>query len=205
MMYKNGVRIVAAAMVLLGCAANRPVIEIGGYDFDFEGETYRIASINPSSMVGYNILALKEGDQHVTMGLDKDQDGILDGVVEGVISLRKAREIYQAGIAEGERLGRVKSRVLTQEFITVINQYTYILVTSHLALGEVSNKLTVLAAPFAPEEAILLDLDADGRLDRIEKGRWDLEHYQDVYDQVIERGLMSGRVIQSGGKYLVVP
>lgn len=197
--------ITVAMMILLGCAASRPVIEIGGYYFDFEGKTYRIESVNPTSMVGYNILALKEGERNVVIGLDKDQDGSLDGVVEGKISLQRAKEIYRAGIAEGERLGQVKSRILTQEYTTIINQYTYTLVTSHLAIGDVSNKLTIIAAPYAPEVAVLLDLDADGKLDRIDKGNKELEYYQSVYNQVIERGLMDGRVTQIEGKYQVIP
>jgi hypothetical protein len=200
-----GVWIAVASMTLASCAAARPVIEIGGYYFESGGATYRIQSVNPTSKVGYNILALKEEDRDVVLGLDYDQDGVLDGVVEGQLSLREASRIYGEGIAEGERRGIVRSRVQTQEFRTVINQYTYVLVTYHLAVGDVFNKLTILTEYYAPEEAILLDLGADGKLDTVEKGDRDLEHYQTLYEQVLRRGLQFGRVVKAGGLYHVLP
>ncbi len=200
-----GVWVAVATIMLAGCAASRPVIEIGGYSFEFQGSTYRIQSVNPTSKVGYNILARREGDRDVVLGLDYDQDGVLDGVVEGQLSLQEASRVYGEGIAEGERLGIVRSRVQTQEFRTVINQYTYVLVTYHLAVGDVFNKLTILTEYYAPEVAILLDLGADGRLDTIEKGDKDLEHYQSLYEQVLQRGMQFGRVVKAGGLYHVLP
>jgi hypothetical protein len=201
----HGAWIVVASMILAGCAASRPVIEVGGYYFVSGGSTYRIQSVNPTSKVGYNILALKEGDRDVVLGLDYDQDGVLDGVVEGQLSLQEASRVYGEGIAEGERRGIVRSRVQTQEFRTVINQYTYVLVTYHLAVGDVFNKLTILTEYYAPEEAILLDLGADGRLDTVEKGDKGLEHYQALYEQVLQRGMKFGRVVKAGGLYHVLP
>jgi hypothetical protein len=194
-----------ALATLAGCAARRPVVEIGGYYFDYEGKTYRIESVNPASKVGYNILALREEDQDRVVGLDYDQDGMLDGVVEGMISLDRAIRIYSAGIAEGERRGVVRSRFQTHEYRVVINDYTYVLVTYKLALGDVFNRLTILTAYYAPEEAILLDLGADGKLDTIENGDGDLEYYQALYDQVIDQGLKYGRVERIDGMYQVVP
>ncbi len=194
-----------ALAILTGCAARRPVVEIGGYYFDYEGRTYRIESVNPASKVGYNILALREEDQDKVLGLDYDQDGMLDGVVEGMISLDRAIRIYSAGIAEGERRGVVRSRFQTHEYRVVIDDYTYVLVTYQLALGGVFNRLTILTAYYAPEEAVLLDLGADGKLDTIETGDRTLEYYQALYDRVIDQGLRYGRVEKIDGMYQVVP
>ncbi len=196
--------ILIASFLLTGCAASRSVIEIGGYDFEFEGRTYRIESVNPSTGVGYNVLAVKEGDRNVALGLDRDQDGFLDGIVEGEITLSRARVIYNTGIAEGERLGRIKSKFLTQEFRTNIGQYTCKLVTYHLAIGDVFNRLTLVSTYYAPVEAVLLDQGADGKLDRIEQGDREMEFYQSIYDQVIESGLTYGRVAKIQGKYQVI-
>lgn len=205
MIYKSYGLVVVASMILVGCASRIPVIETGGYYFDFEGKTYRIDSVNPESMVGYNILALKEEEQNVVVGIDKDQNGSLDEVVAGNVSLQKAREIYLAGIADGEKQGRVKSETMTQEYRMVVDQYTYSLITYKLAVGEIFNKLIITNNYFNREEAVLLDQGADGRLDKIEIGERDLEHYQSIYAQVIERGLTYGRVKKSNGTFQVVP
>ena len=196
---------VPAVLALTSCAARRPVVEVGGYYFDYEGRTYRIESVNPASKVGYNVLALREEGQDRVIGLDYDQDGILDGVVEGMITLPRAIEIYTAGIEEGERRGVVRSRIQTYEYRVIINNFTYVLVTYKLALGDGFNRLTILTEYFAPEEAVLLDLGADGGLDTIEKGTRELEHYQSLYDQVLDHGRRYGRIELIDGMYLVVP
>lgn len=203
-MYRTCGWIAVATLIITGCAGARPVIEIGGYNFEFEGRTYRIESVNPSSGVGYNVLSVKEGDRNVALGLDRDQDGFLDGIVEGEISLQRARVIYNAGISEGERLGRIKSKVLTQEYRTVVGQHTCILVTYELAIGDVFNRLTLVNTYYAPVEAILLDQGADGQLDLIEQGEREMEYYQSIYDQVIENGLTYGKVAKIQGKYQVI-
>ena len=86
--------------ILINCGPTRPKIEIGGYDFKYEGKTYRIESIAPNFMEGYNTLILKEDDRIVLKATDKEQDGILDVVDIGELSLEKAKEIYQEGLAQ---------------------------------------------------------------------------------------------------------
>jgi hypothetical protein len=199
------IRFALISLLITGCAAGRRVIEVGGYDFDFEGQTYRIDSVNPRSEVGYNLLTRREGDESVVLGLDYDQDGSLDGVVEGQVPLERARQIYIAGIVEGQRLGRVRSKVQTEEFRIVINDFTYIVTTYKLALGTVFNKLTIMTAYYAPEVAVILDLEADGRLDTIEKGDQMLSYYQGLYEQVLDRGMRLGRVERIEGIYQVLP
>lgn len=203
-MYRTCGWIAAATLIISGCAGARPVIEIGGYNFEYEGQTYRIESVNPNKGVGYNVLSVKEGERNVALGLDRDQDGFLDGIVEGEISLRRAREIYSAGISDGERLGRIKSKVLTQEYRTAVGQYTCILVTYQLAIGDIFNRLSLVNTYYAPIEAILLDQGADGNLDLIERGEKEMEFYQAIYEQVIENGLKYGKVAESQGKYQVI-
>lgn len=45
-------------LILLNCSSTRPVIEIGGYSFSCKGKEYRIESVTPSTMEGYNVLAV---------------------------------------------------------------------------------------------------------------------------------------------------
>lgn len=193
--------VVVVFIVVLGCGARRPVIEVGGYFFEFEGKTYRIESITPNFLEGYNMLILREGEQLVIKGLDKEQDGVLDELSIGDISLEKAKEIYQEGIREGRRRGYIRVRSIAREFRTVIDSNRYILVTYILALGEIYNKLTI--NHFFGEDTVVLDLEADGIIDKVEMGDKSLGHYQKIYRMVLGRGLMDGDVVKTDGMYIV--
>lgn len=193
--------VVLGFIVILGCGARRPVIEVGGYFFDFEGKTYRIDSVTPNFLEGYNILILREGEQLVIKGLDKEQDGVLDELTIGDISLEKAKEIYREGILEGKRRGYIRVRSIAREFRTVIDSNRYILVTYILALGEIYNKLTIEYS--FGEDTVVVDSEADGILDRVEMGDKSLGHYQKIYRMVLGRGIKDGDVVKTDGMYIV--
>lgn len=188
--------------ILINCGPTRPKIEIGGYDFKYEGKTYRIESIAPNFMEGYNTLILKEDDRIVLKATDKEQDGILDVVDIGELSLEKAKEIYQEGLDAGERRGYIRKKSIAREYQTTIDRKDYILATYILALGEIYNKLVIRDHFY--REFILLDREADGILDEIEKGEEKLGYYQQLYRRVLNNGLREGRIVKPDGKYLVV-
>jgi len=188
--------------ILINCGPTRPKIEIGGYDFKYEGKTYRIESIAPNFMEGYNTLILKEDDRIVLKATDKEQDGILDVVDIGELSLEKAKEIYQEGLDAGERRGYLRKKSIAREYQTTIDRKDYILATYILALGEIYNKLVIRDHFY--REFILLDREADGILDEIEKGEEKLGYYQQLYRRVLNNGLREGRIVKPDGKYLVV-
>lgn len=188
--------------ILINCGPTRPKIEIGGYDFKYEGKTYRIESIAPNFMEGYNTLILKEDDRIVLKATDKEQDGILDVVDIGELSLEKAKEIYQEGLDAGERRGYIRKKLIAREYQTTIDRKDYILATYILALGEIYNKLVIRDHFY--REFILLDREADGILDEIEKGEEKLGYYQQLYRRVLNNGLREGRIVKPDGKYLVV-
>lgn len=188
--------------ILINCGPTRPKIEIGGYDFEYEGKTYRIESIAPNFMEGYNTLILKEDDRIVLKATDKEQDGILDVVDIGELSLEKAKEIYQEGLDAGERRGYIRKKSIAREYQTTIDRKDYILATYILALGEIYNKLVIRDHFY--REFILLDREADGILDEIEKGEEKLGYYQQLYRRVLNNGLREGRIVKPDGKYLVV-
>lgn len=195
--------IIVTATILLGCGSTRQKVEVGRYSFNYEGKTYDIESLTPKSQEGYNFLILKENDKLLLRAIDKEQDGILDKMLSGDISLEKANEIYRQGILLGRTRGQVRKRNFTRLYTTSDNLNNYVLKTYILAVGEVYNRLTISSKILSEEETVVLDLDADGNLNKIEKGSDDLLHYQNIYKRILNQGMAQGRVVITEGMYQV--
>jgi len=193
-----------AFLVFLGCRSTGPVIEIGGYSFNHEGKEYRIESVTPNYVEGYNILFRKDKDELVLRGIDKQQDGILDEVVVGKLSVEQANAIYQEGIREGERRGYIKKRSFAREYKASDQMTEYVLATYILVVGEVYNRLTIFQRMSFQSEAVVTDSDADGILDNIEKGPGTLGSYQKIYRMILEKGMHEKKVVKQDKRYLVV-
>ncbi len=184
-----------------GCQPKAPKIEIGGYTFGYEGKNYRIESITPNFLEGYNVLSKFEEDKIVFKAMDREQDGVLDEVVIGDLALEEARIIYREGLKEGERRGYLHMRTFAREYRIRIGHNQYILATYILALGDVYNKLTL--KDIANKESILVDMDSDGILDKIESGDKTLGEYQKFYRLVLDEGLQYKKITRTDGLYLV--
>ena len=194
--------ILAAFFILTNCGPARPRIEIGGYDFIYQGQTYRIESVALNFAEGYNLLLRKEGECLVFKATDKEQDGVLDRVDIGDISLENARMIYQEGLSAGDKLGKVKRKTVTRDYRIVLDGRSIMMVTYILALGGIYNKL-IIDDRFQ-RESIVIDEDSDGIIDGVEKGQDSLDNYQKLYDRVLGQGVKQGRIEKWEGKYLVV-
>ena len=184
------------------CDRNRLKIEVGGYDFMYKGVMYTIESVTPNFLEGYNLLTRREGERIVLRGIDKEQDGVLDEVAIGNLSLEEAAVIYDQGIKAGEERGYVKTRSFTREFITRIGNDQMVLATYLLALGDIYNKLQIVNE--RGERAVAVDMGSDGRLDRVEMGDLDLERFQTFYEAVLTKGLNLQKIKDDEGLYIVV-
>jgi hypothetical protein len=194
----------ALAALLLGCAPSGPKVEIGGYTFMYGGREYRIESVTPSYSEGYNILTQREGDRLRFKGIDKEQDGQLDELTIGDVSLDEARNIYREGILEGERRGYLKKRTFAREYRTSDSFYDYELATYILATGEIYNKLTLSKIQAFLETSVVIDQDADGEIDRVEKGFGGVAEYQRLYRNLLDRGMREQKVTLKAKRYIVV-
>jgi hypothetical protein len=192
----------AAFFVLTNCGPARPRIEIGGYDFICQGQTYRIESVTPNFAEGYNLLLQKKEGNLLFKATDEEQDGVLDRVDIGEISLEEARAIYREGLIAGNKLGKVKRKTVARDYKTVLDGCSITIVTYILALGGIYNKLTI--DDRFHRESIVIDEDSDGIIDGVEKGQDSLDNYQKLYDRVLDQGVKQGRIEKWEGKYLVV-
>lgn len=191
------------SILLITCKTRGPEVRLGGYSFEYEGENYNIESVTPNYVEGYNIITRRDGETLVFKAIDKEQDGALDELTIGNITLDQAQKIYHAGILEGEKRGYIKKRTFAREYKTNIGGDRFILATYILALGDTYNKLFYYAI-MQRNEVEMVDLQADGIVDRIENGNRELEYYQTIYREIIDRGLRYGHVQLINGQYIVV-
>ncbi|MBN2201176.1 hypothetical protein JW777_04415 [bacterium] len=192
------------AAFLLACAPSGPRVEIGGYTFKHDGKEYRIESVTPSYSEGYNLLTRREGDRLLFKAIDKEQDGQLDELTLGDMTLDEARAVYREGILEGERRGYLKKRTFAREYRASDSFYDYELATYILATGEIYNKLTLMKKQAFLETAVVFDQDADGQIDRVEKGFGTVSEYQRLYRNLLDRGLREQKVSLREKRYIVV-
>jgi hypothetical protein len=191
-MRRKSIIALAFAAGWMGCAPSGPKVEIGGYTFTYDGREYRIESVTPSYSEGYNILTQREGERLRVKGIDKEQDGQLDELSIGDISLDAARNIYREGI------------LFAREYRTSDSFYQYELATYILATGEIYNKLTLSKIQAFLDASVLIDQDADGQIDRIEKGFGTLSEYQKLYGNLLEKGMREQKITLKAKRYLVV-
>ena len=191
-------------IITIHCSSRRPVIEMGGYTFEYEGRTYRIESMTPNFLVGYNLLILEKEGQLILKAMDKEQNGVIDEVVIGDITRREADKIYHEGIEEGRRLGYIKTRIVAREYRTSDRRYTYVLVTYLLAVGDIYNEFSVYERHFIQKNATSVDLEANGILDQSKKGEKPLGFYQKLYREILDKGVREGRIKKKDGYYIVV-
>jgi len=191
-------------LILINCRTIRPTIEIGRYMFNYNNLTYRIESVTPSNMEGYNILSRLENEHIVFKAIDKEQNGTLNEVLIGDLTLKDANAIYQVGIKEGERLGYIKKRTFAREYRTYDELNNYLLATYLLAVGDVYNKFRITSRHIISSEIVVIDLDADGKLDKVENGDMGLNFYQKYYDKILARGLKEMKIEKRNGTYIVL-
>jgi hypothetical protein len=189
---------------IIGCRPKAPLIELGGYTFSYEGKEYRIESVTPNYSEGYNTLTARENDKIIFKAIDKEQDGLLNEIVSGDLSLKKANEIYQEGILEGERRGYIRKRTFAREYRTSDTINNYVIATYILAIGDVYNKFRIVSRQKFQQDSVLLDENADGELDYIEQGTESMKSYQDLYKEILRKGIKDNKIRKQNDKYIVV-
>ena len=204
MKIKDVVCIMGISTIILGCGTTRPKVELGKFSFEYDGKRYDIKCVTPTSQEGYNLLIQEEGKKILLKVVDKEQDGFLDEVRVGHISLEKAQEIYREGITAAKKKGVVKKRTFARVYRTSDSLNDYILRSYILVIGEDYNKFSILKKQENEDEIVFIDLDADGSLDKIERGVGNLEQYQSFYQKVLDNGLSERKVVKTKGVYHVV-
>jgi len=201
--YKCFIAILSLAL-LAGCATTK--IQSGNYKFNFnyDGRKYNIKSYNPENQIGYNILNYNNGKSVTFSAVDLEQDGYIDKIINGTVSVNFAQSVYKAGLARGRMAGAVRKRYNDRIYNYSDGNNFYSLHTYELAIGKVYNKMIISERDSPFFKKIITDSNADGVLNVIEKdGGNDLKFYQRYYSDLIAMGMEAGKVIKTGNKYVV--
>jgi hypothetical protein len=173
------------------------------YSFPFahEGIDYEIISVVVSDDGGHNYLTRRSVGQLVFSAKDEDQNGTLDTVLVGNISLDEANDIYLDGIDQARSLGRYREEQDPYLFEYWIGGVTYAIHSFNVGTDRHYNTLTF--PDVVGREVICVDDGADGNLDRFKKGFGDLKASQDLYSSILSEGVRQGRIVVVGGSYVV--
>ena len=89
-----------------GCTTTRNAPSRSLFAFSYEGDTYEILSLVIPTNGGSNFLLLRQGERVVLRAQDEDQDGTLDTLLTGNLTLESANRIYAQGIAQAQAQGK---------------------------------------------------------------------------------------------------
>jgi len=159
--------------------------------------------MTPGNKEGYNLLLRKDGNRILLRAIDKEQDGKIDKVVQGDVSTEEANAIYQRGITSAKASRNFQMRKFPNAYKTSDLFNNYELRTFILTIGETYNRLSIVNRETLDEETILLDLMADGSLNKLEKGSETMIYYQNLYNKILDQGVKEGQVIKGDGIYRV--
>lgn len=166
------------------------------------GNEYTIMSFLSTDAIGYNVLMREENNKIIIKGIDKQQDGELDEVQEGDISLADANKIYADGLAAAKELGMLMEKNFQRFYNFSDKIYDYEIRTYILAHGDNYN-LFAAKKKTRNDIIIIIDEKADGKLDNFQQGSGDIINFQALYEEVLQQGIVSKRVVNSDKVYLV--
>ena len=166
------------------------------------GNEYTIMSFLSTDAIGYNVLMREENNKIIIKGIDKQQDGELDEVQEGDISLADANKIYADGLAAAKELGMLTEKNFQRFYNFSDKIYDYEIRTYILAHGDNYN-LFAAKKKTRNDIIIIIDEKADGKLDNFQQGSGDIINFQALYEEVLQHGIVSKRVVNKDKVYLV--
>ena len=189
-------------VLIYGCGHQKPQINVYQYRFTQDSSNYRIRSItSPNKSESYNEVV---GEKF--LAVDYDQDGVLDAVVLGDVSLTDAQAIYDYGIngVSKENKLRVQNpgiNCYSQEK----NDFQFEIRSFEPVNAPPFNEFKITdTRPIVRHDVIvLLDQNADGILDAVLKGSASLDEFQSRYAEMISAGLQTGELVKVNGAILV--
>lgn len=191
-----------AAILIAGCASTQQGT-VNRFSFDYEGSSYQIVSTQLATGEGINYLMARERDASFFRAQDTEQIGFIDTVVDGSVPLSIANEIYEAGIQAAREQGRQSIQPPARYFEYSRGGTTYVVQTFEHGLERAYNKFVVLE-DHQKQRYTFIDDDANGTLNRQRNGGADPEEFQQSYQNTLNQGTASGRIVEQNGMLLVM-
>lgn len=172
--------------------------------FDVEGADYQILSVVDPEGNGANYLLCRVDGRTVLRALDGDQDGVIESVLTGAISVQEANRIYALGIQAASSGGKVDRREAPRLFRLEERGQTWSVRTVMDGPGSPYNTFSVIDSD-GTHRAVATDEGADGTLDRLVEGDYPLVSAQSLYRTTLDRGQLLGRILREDGHFIVQP
>jgi hypothetical protein len=187
---------------ILRMRQSKPQLSASQNRFAFKDATYRIRSISSTDRAeAYNELVGRE-----VMAVDFDQDGIIDRILLGEVSLNDAQKIYEYGLAALAQKSKLQVRIpAAKRYVHESNNFLVEIISFRPAQAQPFNEFKIVdqRPVVCPEIIIVVDRNADGTLDELLKGSVALEKIQTQYAEVLAAGLQKGELIKANGTILV--
>lgn len=192
-----------SGLLSLSCSSTKDLPTKSLFTFQYGHKNYEIISISdPAADEGFNILTLKENGESVFRSMDQDQDGVIDLVQYGNISIPEANLIYSYGIRQAMSQDKFKARNSERIYTFTENNIEFTIKTFGFYVDLLYNKFTIHDLTSGKEE-VFLDIDADGKLDKIDKGTRKIENVQSLYEEVIKAGQNEKKIELMYEKFVV--
>lgn len=192
----------AILMILLMRCAEKEIQGSAFYNFDYEGENYRIRTVvSKDNGKVYNELVGKK-----FVAVDYDNDGVLDKVTIGTINIQSAQQIYRYCLdilITQEKVVKIKPKL--NSYKINFEEYSCELKTFQEENGEPFNQFKVFEkdANETTDFIIGIDYNADGVLDTVIIGNMSLEQVQTLHSQLIDQGLKDNMLLKVDNKIIV--
>lgn len=186
----------------LACATTQETSRKSMFSFLYNEAAYEIVSLNTSTGEGTNILYELIDQQSDMLARDINQDGTIDVVVRGDMTLEECDEIYKVGINTAKKSGNYQERTPIRQFVWALDEYT-LLVSTYIPNIDHVNNVFLIRYNEDLSEHIFTDIFGDGVLNTKEKGIIELERAQQLYEMTLLKGLDERRLIFDNGTYMV--
>lgn len=188
---------------MLGCSSSKYLPTRTDFTFEFDQQSYLIISISAPTGEGYNYLIRYEGEESVLRSMDTNQDGILDLVQYGELTLNEANKIYTYGIQQAIAQQKFKARKDKRIFNHTEENLKYTLETIGFYSDLLYNRFEITNI-ITGENELFFDMDADGKLDKIEQSDRTLEDARELYRKIIQVGMSKNMIEIRFEKYIVL-
>ena len=196
------ITVILVVFLNLGCAATQEVSRKSVFSFSYNELSYEIVSLNTSTGEGTNILYELVDNSADILARDINQDGTIDIVVRGTLTLEECDEIYKAGIQTAKLSGNYQERTPSRRYEWTLEEYS-LTVSTYVPNSDHINNVFLIKLNNNQTEHIYTDIFGDGVLNSREKGVIGIERAQQLYEMTLLKGLDENRVVFDDGTYMV--
>lgn len=196
------IAVILTVALNLSCATTQETSRKSVFSFSYDEHSYEIVSLNTKTGEGTNVLYELVDNTSDILARDINQDGTIDIVIKGSLTLEECDEIYKAGINTAKQSGNYQERTPARQYQWVLEEYTLVISTYTTNIDHINN---VFLVRFNNDQAehMYTDIFGDGVLNSTDKGYIQIERAQQLYEMTLLKGLDEKRMLFEDGTYKV--